>query len=401
MKDRARGTIEMASAMAVSGTIGWIVVRSGQSAVSLVFWRCLFGAIALAAVCSALRAFRSGVDARILVLSALGGAAIVANWLLLFASFPLASISIATAVYSTQPFILVGLGAAFLGEKITATRLAWLAVAFAGVVAIIQARPSAHYVGSGYLAGIALAFGAAFFYAVASIFAKKLTGTPPHLIALIQVCVGVVMLAPFTSFADVPADRAGWGSLVALGVIYTGLLFTLQYGAIQRLPTHLVGSLYYIYPAVAIVVDVLAFDHRLQLAEASGIGAILLGAAGMNLGWTFAVSNRRHGAAAASSEDAIARRGAACSGLRFVAEHAGGQKKHGPEQPEERVERDADEAERQRDQPHERPQDQRKQGQRPAQDQQDEPADEGENDGSPPGLRASRMKRLSSTRPCH
>ncbi|HEY5755652.1 MAG TPA: DMT family transporter [Steroidobacter sp.] len=284
MNERLRGILEMAAAMGISGTIGWVVLHSNQPVTSLVFWRCLFGAIALFIVCAALGVFRGNLTRRVITVAALGGVAIVANWLLLFAAFPLASISIATAVYSTQPFILVGLGALFLGEKITATQLLWLAFSFGGALLIIQARPPADLAGAGYLIGVAMAFGAAFCYALASIFAKKLQGTPPHLIALIQVCVGVLMLAPFARVSAVPADANAWGSLVALGVIYTGLVFTLQYGAIQKLPTFLTGSLYFVYPSVAIMVDVLAFDRRLRPTEVMGIAAILLGAAGMNLG---------------------------------------------------------------------------------------------------------------------
>jgi drug/metabolite transporter (DMT)-like permease len=63
-------------------------------------------------------------------------------------------------------------------------------------------------------------------------------------------------------------------------------MYILLYGAIQRLPTHLTGSLSFIYPIVAIVVDIVAFGHRLQLAQFLGAGAILLAAAGMNLGWS-------------------------------------------------------------------------------------------------------------------
>jgi drug/metabolite transporter (DMT)-like permease len=37
---------------------------------------------------------------------------------------------------------------------------------------------------------------------------------------------------------------------------------------------------------VAIAVDFLAFGHRLQLSQLIGAAAILIAAAGMNLGWT-------------------------------------------------------------------------------------------------------------------
>jgi drug/metabolite transporter (DMT)-like permease len=286
MSERARGTIEMSVAMVILGTIGWFVVLSGQPVLTLVFWRCVFGAAALLVVCAGLGVLRGILDRRVLLYSALGGAAIVINWLLLFGSYSRASIAVATAVYSTQPFILVGLGVLFLSERLTATKLMWLGLAFAGVVLIVQAKPDVGYVGTDYLTGILMAFGAAFFYALTALFTKKLTGTPPHLIALIQVCIGIVMLLPFADLSELPTDAGTWGTLAVLGIFYTGLMFTLQYGAIQKLPTHLTGSIYFVYPLVAIIVDVLAFGHRLQVAEVAGAAAILIAAAGMNLGWS-------------------------------------------------------------------------------------------------------------------
>jgi drug/metabolite transporter (DMT)-like permease len=74
--------------------------------------------------------------------------------------------------------------------------------------------------------------------------------------------------------------------LATLGIVHTGLMYILMYGAIQKLPTHLQGSLSFIYPVVAILVDVVAFGHRLHLSQIVGATAILIAAAGMNLGWT-------------------------------------------------------------------------------------------------------------------
>ena len=275
----------MSTAMLISGTIGWFVVHSRLPALDVVFWRCAIGAPALLIACAALGLLRERPTPTQLAFAALGGACIVINWLMLFASFPHASISIATAVYSTQPFMLVALGALFLGERPTRGKLLWLVIAFAGVLLILQARPDAGYAGSNFPLGIALALGAAFFYALAAIVAKKLRGTAPHLIALVQVCVGVAMLAPFASLSGVPADAGAWALLVTLGIVHTGLMYVLLYGAIQKLPTHLIGALSFLYPVAAIVVDDLAFGHRLQAVQFLGVVLILGAAAGMNLGW--------------------------------------------------------------------------------------------------------------------
>ncbi|MGO7969267.1 hypothetical protein ACC720_39170, partial [Rhizobium ruizarguesonis] len=54
--------------------------------------------------------------------------------------------------------------------------------------------------------GILMALGAAFFYALAALAAKWLKGTPPHLIALIQVATGMLILSPMTDFSHPPGD---------------------------------------------------------------------------------------------------------------------------------------------------------------------------------------------------
>jgi len=281
------GTAQMTAAMLISGTIGWFVVMSGQPVTVVVFWRCLFGAISLLTVCVAMGLFRPGIiSLKSVAIAIFGGVAIVLNWLLLFASYSHASISIATTVYNTQPFMLLALGALFLGEKITATKLLWLTLAFAGMAAIVEAKPATAGGHEGYGLGILLALGAAFFYALAALAAKWLKGTPPHLIALIQVATGVLMLLPAMNFSDLPTDGPAWSILVTMGIVHTGLMYVLLYGAIQKLPIHLTGALSFIYPIAAILVDRLAFGHALQPLQFVGAAVILVAAAGMNLGWT-------------------------------------------------------------------------------------------------------------------
>jgi drug/metabolite transporter (DMT)-like permease len=183
--------------------------------------------------------------------------------------------------------MLVGLGALFFSERITATKLAWLGIAFAGVLLIVYARPStAAYAGSAssYVAGVLMALGAAFFYAISTIVTKKLGNTPPHLIALVHVCVGSVM---FADLANLPTDYRAWRDFVVMGVVYTGLVFVLLYGAIQSLSTHSLGALSFLYPIFAMFVDFVAFDHRLKPLQLVGSAAILVAAAGINLGWSF------------------------------------------------------------------------------------------------------------------
>lgn len=297
MNEQRRGTLEMVAAMTISGTIGWMVLASQRPVTEVVFWRCLLGALSLWPVCQGMGYLKRPVLRAILgprqLLLVLGvGVAIVVNWLLLFAAYSRTSISVATVVYNTQPFMLVGLGMLFLGDRPGLKRLGWLLLSFAGVVLIVQGKPAGADEGA-YLQGIALALGAAFFYAVAALFTKMLkgdaarnqgaTGVPPQLISLIQTLVGTVLLLPFALRAE-PIAAASWPWLVIMGVVHTGLMYILLYGAIQRLPTHMTATLSFLYPLVALLVDIQVFGVIPDKLQWLGGAAILLGAAGMVLG---------------------------------------------------------------------------------------------------------------------
>ena len=288
-----RGAIEMSLAMLMSGTIGWLVVSSGQTPFNVVFFRCVFGGATLLAVCAVLGMLRRQFFSwRMLMLVALSGIAIVGNWLLLFAAYSRASISMATTVYNTQPFMLVGLGVLVLRERVTMSTIAWLGVAFVGLVMVVRVEPAVLAVPGQYLEGIGFALGAAFLYAISSIITKRLKGTPPHLIALLHVALGVVMLSPLVRFDQLPAAPSGWIELLVLGVVNTGLMYVLLYGAIQKLPTAMTGALSFIYPVVAIFVDWIAFGQRLAWLQVAGAALILLAAAGVNLGWRIVPARR-------------------------------------------------------------------------------------------------------------
>lgn len=286
--DRA-GLAQMSSAMTLSGTLGFFVLESGQNAWNVVFFRCVFGMLALLAYCHFRGLLTRRHFTRATFLMALAaGAALVLNWVLLFSAYRLSSISLATAVYNFQPFFLMALGAVFLGERPTASRLAWAVLAFGGLILLLDldaAQLSWESLCGGRLLGLLLGLAAGALYAATAIIVKRLAGVPPHLLALVQVTLGVFMLLPMTDFAAAPAHAPQWACLAILGVVHTGLMYILLYSAIQKLPTSSIAALSFIYPAVAIMVDYLFFGQRLDVAQAAGIALILLAVAGVTLNW--------------------------------------------------------------------------------------------------------------------
>lgn len=294
MKAQTRGTLEMISAMVISGTVGWFVVMSGQSPEAVVFWRCVFGAMAMLMVCLVLGVLRrSVISLRQFMLVCLGGLALILNWVLLFSAYKHSSIAVATVVYHVQPFMLVGLGVVFFAERLSAAKVGWLLLAFAGLMLIVSAKGNGQATGADHVLGVCLALASAFFYAVAAAITKRLKDLPAHLIVLIQMVVGALVLAPFVDVGRVDTVEGAWTYLIIIGVVHTGLMSTLLYSAIQKIPTALVGALSFIYPIMAILVDWVAFAHPLSVLQVIGASAILLAAAGMNFGWSLGRAPRQ------------------------------------------------------------------------------------------------------------
>lgn len=285
--ERSRGLLEMIAAMIVMGTVGYFVLESQLASYDVVFFRCLFGAIFLALYCYARGFLRNtGLTRKTLLIAALSGVFLVTNWVMLFASFNVASISTATVIYHTQPLFFVLMGVLFLGDKLTRDKLAWVFIAFVGVVLIVGPDMGEFSFASAELLGVLMAIGAAILYAVVSIIVKHLKEIKPHLIALIQVSVGVALLAPLANLEATGGFSGGqWTNLLILGAFHTCLTYILMYSAFQKLPTPLIAVLSYIYPVVAILVDYLAYGKAMHSVQIVGGMMILFAGYAVNQGF--------------------------------------------------------------------------------------------------------------------
>lgn len=282
MDQQSRGKIEMAAAMVLSGTIGIFAYYSGQPEVTIVLWRCLMGSAVLSMICWRRGYLRSGhFSRRMLVLSLLGGAALLANWILLFAAYRRASISISGLVYNLQPFMLAALSAWILHERIRRDHIIWAVVGLAGLAVIATA--SLDVAGEEYLLGLGFAVCAAFFYALAALSAKMLRGTPPHLVALIQFLAGSLVLLPKLGCSLPPGEFAPIASLVVLGVVHTGFMYILLYGAFQKLNPGTAAALSFINPVVTILSEAIILHRSFSPMQYVGGGVILIAILGVTV----------------------------------------------------------------------------------------------------------------------
>jgi drug/metabolite transporter (DMT)-like permease len=282
-KNMEGGVWRMVAAMGLSGTIGLFVLMSGQSTQTVVFFRCLIGAAALLAWLTYQRAWQP-LDAGKLRWLALGGVALIVNWLCLFSAFRLSNISIATVVYHMQPFFLILLAALSNRELPDWNKMPWLVLAFAGV-----AMTSGVDFGGGQhdlMQGVVLALTAAFFYALATLATKKLSGVPPAQIAGLQLILGIVALAPLADFSTAFETPRSWIPLLILGLVHTGFMYNLMYAAFQRLPATMIATLSFIYPLAAIIVDKMFFQTVLSLAQMLGMLFILIAVVANQRAWS-------------------------------------------------------------------------------------------------------------------
>lgn len=288
------GSLKMAIAMLISGTVGWLVLATDLPALTVVFWRCAFGALAMALVCAAQGLLRRGMLARQqLYWVMLGGVTLTLNWVCLFIAYAQTSIAVATITYHLQPFILVALGAVLFNEALTRSTLGWMIIAFFGVTLIMLGGQRQDQEAGQYFYGVGFALAAAFFYAITAAITKILRDVPPCLMVFIQLTVGCVMLLPFVSLPTVSSVSYVWGLLVVIGFVHTGLMSVLLYSAVQKIPTVLVGGLAFIYPVVAILVDAWVLHRPLNGWQQVGTLIVLAAVAGIHFRCRFFPQRRQ------------------------------------------------------------------------------------------------------------
>ena len=257
------GTWRMLLAMALSGTIGLLVVESALPPLLVVFARCVLGALGLGL---AWRREWVAPQGREWLWLAGGGIALVLNWVALFSAYHYSSIAVATVVYHVQPFMLLALSA-LQGEPVERRKLPWLLLALLGVALssglVGLDGMDASHAGTGAWIGVALALLAAALYAGTTVATRRLGHMPSAQIAMLQMLAGGLVLSlwalPLLTHIAAASPQllsARAASMVlTLGLVHTAFMYTVMYAAFQRLPAPAIAALSFVYPAMALLVD--------------------------------------------------------------------------------------------------------------------------------------------------
>lgn len=291
-------TLAYIAAMLMLATLGIFIHEAGLDAVTTVFFRCLFAAIALTLYCAYKGMFvAANFSRKNLGLAVFGGVLMVVNWVTFFAAIQRIGISVTTIVFHVQPFIVLLLGAVLFREKIATNKLAWICLGFAGLVLACGLQVSgiqlSGQINKQYLTGLLLTLTGACAYAGVTLTTRAMRNMPAHLIALIHCLVGLVLLA---GLVTIPVDgirMQQWAWLAGLGLMPTALAYVLIYGALPKMPTTAIAVLTFIYPATALGVDYLVYGQHISLLQMTGLILIVLASLGVNLNWSWYAVRQR------------------------------------------------------------------------------------------------------------
>lgn len=277
----SKGKLMNLSAMAIFGTIGIFVrhIPLPSSIIALVR-----AAVGMSFLILVLAVKRQKPDAsairKNLPLLLLSGVFLGANWIALFESYRHTAVSTATVCYYMAPVIVLALSPILLKERLTAFQAGCMAAALTGMVLV-----TAPWRSDASLPGIAWGLTAAALYAGVILTNRKLSGLTSFDTTLVQLFSAALVLAPYVLLTE---DIAGLSPapmvlflLLLVGVVHTGLAYTLYFGSIPMLPARTVAMYGYADPILAVILSALVLGEGLDIPGIIGI-TLVLGAAALS-----------------------------------------------------------------------------------------------------------------------
>lgn len=271
----AKGKCMNLSAMVIFGTIGIFVRHIGLPSSLIALTRAAVGLVFLLAVL-AVRRQKPDFSAirKKLPLLILSGIFLGANWIALFEAYRHTSIAIATVCYYFAPLIVLILSPYLLKERYTTRHSFSWYCAMLGILLVIGPWGS-----GGSPMGPAFGFLAAALYAGVILTNRKLTGLTPFDTTLVQLAVAALVLAPYVlltvdlaALAPTPTEL---GLLAVVGVVHTGLAYTLYFGSIAHLPARTVAMFGYLDPIVAVFLSAALLGEPLSAMNIAGTILVL------------------------------------------------------------------------------------------------------------------------------
>lgn len=289
--NRPGALLMLASSMLIFGTIGlfrrYIPLSSGL----LAFSRGILGALFLGLFLMIRRLpeqrlkKRKGswnrTSAPVFFLLILSGALIGVNWILLFEAYNYTTVATATLCYYMQPTIVILLSPLFFDERLTAKKLVCAFLAVLGMFLVSGAAGEGIPQGDAFR-GILCGLGAAVLYAAVVIMNKCIRNIDPYLKTILQLASASVCLLPYLAVTGqlsyVKLDSFSLLMLLVVGIVHTGIAYTLYFGSTDGLRAQTIALFSYIDPVSALFISVLFLHEPMGAAGLAG-AVLILGAA--------------------------------------------------------------------------------------------------------------------------
>jgi drug/metabolite transporter (DMT)-like permease len=205
----------------------------------------------------------------------------IAPYLLFSWSEQRISSGLAGVLSGTTPLLTLLLARATGVGRLTPTRVVGLALGLAGVV--LLAAPWHDGSRAVSLAGVGAALGAAACYAGSYVYARRLLtnrGVEPLVLAAAQLTIGAILLGaavPWIGRQPIALSGSVVLSVVALGVLSTGIAYVLNYRLIQDEGPTAASMTNYLTPVVAVLLGVAFVNEQVTWNLVIGTAAILVG----------------------------------------------------------------------------------------------------------------------------
>ena len=284
MKQKAY--IKLVFAMIIWGTLGPLVKQIPLASGEIVLARVILGLATLGIIYFASGGCRAGNTAdryavrKDIAILFVSGAVMGFNWVFLFEAYKYTTVSMATVSYYCAPVIVTALSPLVLGEKLTASRIAGIAAATAGMFMITGSLQG----GSQPLKGVFFGLLAALFYACVTLLNKQLKGGFTGIqITIVQLFAAGIVVAPYAVInhegAWVMPQGAGLVCLIIVGVVHTGIVLHLYFSSMQILPGQSVAMCSYIDPVSSLLIAAAVLSEKMSIVQIIGAVLIIGGAA--------------------------------------------------------------------------------------------------------------------------
>ena len=264
--------------MAIFGTLAPFVRNISVSSGELALYRAV---LASALIGLFLLVTKQGIPLgsikRELPLLLASGIAMGINWILLFEAYKHTTVSVATLSYYFAPVIVTAVSPIIFKERLTAKQIVCFTMSTLGIVLITGVSGLS---GGEDLIGILFGLSAALFYASVVLLNKFIKNVAGIQRTFLQFLSAVVVLLPYVlltgGFTLGGMNGIGWASLIAVGVIHTGVAYCMYFTSLSDLTGQQAALLSYIDPLIAVVISVTVLGEGLTVWQAIG-GALILG----------------------------------------------------------------------------------------------------------------------------